>query len=137
MVSSEEWIETVVAGVANHPAGDGLVVDVGRRLQLAGDDHQPGGDQDLTGDPRMRIAGQHTIEDSIRNPVCQLVGMPFSDGFRCEETGTHRWEYMNRVVDAQIEAQAPTTWSQMASATACLSNNGSCSEVPSGRRKVT
>ena len=88
----EAVLGTVVADLANLSAHQPRDVDVGLGRDLAGDDHEPGGDQRLARDATHRILGQDGVEDCVRDLVGHLVRMAFGDRFGGEQerAGRHK-----------------------------------------------
>ena len=68
--------------------------DGGGPAGLAGEHHAVGGDQRLAGDARIGIGGQVCIQHGVAEPVGDLVGMAFGNGFGGEQELAriaHRW----------------------------------------------
>ena len=61
-----------------------LVIDVGT-AHLAGDDDAVGGGQGLAGHARLGLCRQIGIDDRVGDPVADLVGMAFGNGFAGEK----------------------------------------------------
>ncbi len=78
----------VVADVVDRHAGK-VVQQVGgdrsRATGLAGEHHAVGGDQRLAGDARVGIGREVGIQHRVAEPVGDLVGMTFRDGFGGEQ----------------------------------------------------
>ena len=60
-------------------------VDVRAGRDLARDDHEPGRDERLAGDPPERIVGEHRVEHRVGDLVGDLVGMALGDRLGGEE----------------------------------------------------
>ena len=66
-----------------------LDVDVGVGRDLPGDDHEPGGDQRLAGDPADGVVGEHRVEHRVGDLVGDLVRMSLGDRLGGEEEFAH------------------------------------------------
>jgi hypothetical protein len=73
-----------VADILYHFPGHRLDIDVGRRGDLAADEHHPGGGIGFAGHVAGRIVGQAGVEHRVGHLVRQLVRMPLGHRFRCE-----------------------------------------------------
>ncbi len=71
----------VIADGGNCAAHQRLKIHIGLGGDFAGDDHQSGGGEGLTGHAAEGILGQAGVQDGVRNLVGDLVGMAFGDGF--------------------------------------------------------
>ena len=72
-----------------HQLGD---VDVGRGGDLAGHQHQTGGQQGLARHPALRVVGQQGVEHRVGDLVGHLVGMALGHRLRGEGvSGAHGW----------------------------------------------
>ncbi len=66
-------------GVAEHFRGHGV-----RPAGLAGQHDAVGRDHRFAGDAGVRVGGQERVEHGVADPVRDLVGMAFRDGFGSE-----------------------------------------------------
>src|SRR5690606_34525883 len=71
-----------VADLLDRAPHHGLVVDVGVRGDLAGQNDTVFLAQDLTGHTTRRVLLQVRVEDGVRNEVAYLVRMPLGNGLR-------------------------------------------------------
>ena len=78
----------VVADVMDRHAGE-MRQQVGRDRRgpagFAGEHDAVGGDQRLAGDARIGIGGEIGVQHRVAEPVGDLVGVPFGDGFGGEQ----------------------------------------------------
>ena len=74
-----------VADLGDRVADDRGDVDVLRGRDLPRDDHEPGGDERLAGDPAVRVDRQDRVQDGVGDLVGELVGVPLGDRFRGEQ----------------------------------------------------
>ena len=78
----------IVADVADRQTGEMGEVFVGdgvRPTGFAGEHDPVGRHQGFAGHAGIRIGGKERIDDGVADPVGNLVGMSFRDGFRREE----------------------------------------------------
>ncbi len=55
------------------------------QADLAADHDAVGGGEGLAGDAGLGLFGQEGVEDGVRDPVADLVGVALGDGFRGED----------------------------------------------------
>ena len=92
-VRVEHVVRIHVADVADGRAHDGLVVELGGRGDLAGEDDHVRLDHGLAGDAAMAVLREAGVEHAVRNQVGNLVGMAFAHRLRGEYKGiSHRRE---------------------------------------------
>ena len=73
-----------VTDFLNGFAGDRCIVRVRFRGDFAGENDHAGVDHGFARDPRCWISFKKSIEDGVRDLVCDLVRMSLGDGFRCK-----------------------------------------------------
>ena len=71
-------------------ADDRANVHVGLGGDLTSDDDEPGGDQGLASNARIRVVREDRVEDGVRDLVGDLVGMTFRDRLRRERERARR-----------------------------------------------
>ena len=81
----EADVGIIVADAADDVLRDLAVVGVRLGGDLAGDDHQPGGDEGLAGDAPVGVFAEDDVEHAVGDLVGDLVRVPFRDGFGGEE----------------------------------------------------
>jgi hypothetical protein len=79
----------VVADAAHRAAHDLGDVDVRLGRDLAGHDHQAGGEQGLARHPPVGILGEDGVEDGVGYLVRHLVGMTLGDRLGGEGVAAH------------------------------------------------
>jgi hypothetical protein len=79
----------VVPDLPDHAPRDGIHVDVGGGRDLPTHEHEPGGDEGLTGNVGVWVFLEKCIEDGVGDAIGDLVRVPFCDGLRREETFRH------------------------------------------------
>ena len=70
-----------VPGLSAH----GLEALAAASTELAGHHHELVREQRLARDPRLRVTRQEGVEDAVRDPVSELVGVALGYGFRGEK----------------------------------------------------
>ena len=68
-------------------AGNLLHIQVSLALHLTGQNHLPRRDQRFARDLGLRIKGQEMVNQRIRNLVCDLIRVAFTDGLGRKEVG--------------------------------------------------
>ena len=84
-VGGEAEVGVHVADLADRLAGDLLDVDVGRRGDLARDDHEAGVHERLAGHAAGRVVSQDGIKHAVGDLVGDLVRMALGDGLGREQ----------------------------------------------------
>ena len=85
----EALLRGVVADLEDPVADDLRDVDVAGGGDLAGDDHQAGGEQRLDGDPAVRVLLEQRVEDGVADLVGDLVRVTLGHRLRGEQTSSH------------------------------------------------
>jgi hypothetical protein len=88
-VGVEAHVGVGVTDLLHGLADDRGDVDVGRRRDLATDQHEAGLGEGLARHARAGVVGEDGVEDPVRDGVAQFVGMTFGDGLGGEQVACH------------------------------------------------
>ena len=88
-VAVEALVRGVVADLQDPVADLLLDVDVAGRGDLAGHDHEAGGQQRLDGDPAVGVLLEHRVEDRVADLVGDLVGVTLGHRLGGEKASGH------------------------------------------------
>ena len=112
-VETDLWIG--VPDLLDGFARDGLIVDLGGRRNLAGDDATIGGHQGFTGNAAHRVLRQGRIKNRIADLIANFIRVPFRHGLGSENMSAGVGQFsppllfgIPRVLEAQRPPRGPT-----------------------------